>query len=115
MGWLFWDKGQELNQADGELAWTSFDVALRRIVINRNAIAQDGAVHPTQKPLRLIRWSLSFADKQEEAKSILDPFMGAGTTLRAAKDLGRQAIGIELEETYCEIAAKRLAQEVLPL
>jgi DNA modification methylase len=67
-------------------------------------------VHPTQKPVALMRWCLSFVP---DAQLILDPFMGSGTTLRAAKDLGRRAIGIEIEERYCEIAVKRLAQEVL--
>jgi site-specific DNA-methyltransferase (adenine-specific) len=66
--------------------------------------------HPTQKPERLAREFVSlFSDHGE---TVLDPFMGSGTTLRAAKDLGRKAIGIEIEERYCEIAAKRLAQEV---
>jgi DNA modification methylase len=73
---------------------------------------QDGAVHPTQKPLALIAWCLQFFPL---AQTILDPFMGSGTTLRAAKDLGRKCIGIEIEEKYCEIAARRLAQEVLAL
>jgi site-specific DNA-methyltransferase (adenine-specific) len=65
----------------------------------------------TEKPIELMRELVSlFTDPGE---LILDPFMGSGTTLRAAKDLGRRAIGIELEEKYCEIAVQRLAQEVL--
>lgn len=69
--------------------------------------------HPCPKPLPLMVELVSlFTDPGE---TILDPFMGSGTTLRAAKDLGRKAIGIECEERYCEIAAKRMAQEVLPL
>jgi site-specific DNA-methyltransferase (adenine-specific) len=67
--------------------------------------------HPAAKPLELITELM----KATEFSCALDPFMGSGTTLRAAKDLGRKAIGIEIEERYCEIAAKRLAQGVLPL
>jgi len=72
---------------------------------------KQNGTHPTQKPLALIKqFVLEFTDRCE---FILDPFMGSGTTLRAAKDLGRKAIGIEIEERYCEIAAKRMAQGVL--
>lgn len=65
--------------------------------------------HPTEKPLGLV----TKAARVFGGEAILDPFMGSGTTLRAAKDLGRKAIGIEIEEKYCAIAAKRLSQEVL--
>ncbi len=64
--------------------------------------------HRNQKPLELIRRALRWLP----LGVVLDPFMGSGTTLRAAKDLNRQAIGIEIEEKYCEIAAKRLRQKV---
>ena len=66
--------------------------------------------HPCPKPLGL--WKKVMNRVQPKAGTILDPFMGSGTTLRAAKDLGHKAIGIELEEKYCEIAAARMAQEV---
>jgi DNA modification methylase len=113
MGWLFWDKGQRISGSDGELAFTSFNCALRVFTFNRVELLLDGAKRPTQKPLKLIKRCITFADKHGAADSILDPFMGSGTTLRAAKDLGRQAIGIEINEAYCEIAANRLRQEVL--
>jgi site-specific DNA-methyltransferase (adenine-specific) len=69
--------------------------------------------HPCAKPIRPWRWLVSRTSL--EGETIIDPFMGSGTTLRAAKDLGRKAIGVELEERYCEIAAKRLRQSVLDL
>lgn len=107
---LVWDKTLHGNSyADCELAWTSFDANARIKRLNMVATNMDGRCHPTQKPKALMRWCLSFAPN---AETILDPFMGSGTTLRAAKDLGRKAIGIEIEERYCEIAANRLRQEV---
>ena len=68
-------------------------------------------LHPTQKPVALM--SRIVSGSTDHGDTVLDPFAGSGTTLRAAKNLGRRAIGIELEERYCEIAAKRLAQEAL--
>ena len=68
-----------------------------------------GLMHPTQKPVALLKQLIL----HHICQTVLDPFMGSGTTLRAAKDLGRKAIGIEIEEEYCEIAAKRMAQTVM--
>jgi site-specific DNA-methyltransferase (adenine-specific) len=72
-------------------------------------MAKNGRVHPNEKPLDLLRHLIAKAP----AGVIVDPFAGSGTTGRAAKDLGRKAILIEIEERYCEIAAKRMAQEVM--
>lgn len=69
--------------------------------------------HPCPKPIGSWTWLLNRASVERE--TVLDPFMGSGTTLVAAKNLGRKAIGIEIEEKYCEIAAKRLSQEILSL
>lgn len=111
-GWLVWDKGQRISQADAELAFSTRRGPVRVFTLNRVSIGLDGAVHPTQKPEALMRWSLSLFPK---ALTVLDPFMGSGTTLVAAKFLGKQAVGIEIEERYCEIAARRLSQEMLQL
>lgn len=117
--WLAWDKLDGLepfdNFSDVEFAWRAGGAGKDRIFrYTWKGIIQAGEkyrkVHPTQKPEALMRWCLSLAPN---AQMILDPFMGSGTTLRAAKDLGRKAIGIEIEERYCEIAANRLRQEVL--
>lgn len=120
--WLIWDKrdGVAFNdQADCELAWTRGTTGtVPRLFVHRwNGMLKasernEQRLHPTQKQVALMKWCLGF---YPEAKVILDPYMGSGTTLRAAKDLGRKAIGIEYEATYCEIAARRCAQEVLDL
>lgn len=110
-GLLAWFKIPTLEtMADFELAWTTFDRPAKTIQTNRN---REHRLHPTQKPMNVIKWCILQADKDRKAETILDPFMGSGTTLRAAKDLGRKAIGIEIDERYCEIAANRLRQEVL--
>lgn len=111
---LCWDKVRpnQKNASEWEYAWTSLigRAEMFRYCANGGFILDTPREHPTQKPLPLIKWCFSFFPN---AQTVLDPFMGSGTTLRAAKDLGRKAIGIEIEEKYCEIAANRLRQEVL--
>jgi DNA modification methylase len=121
-GWLVWNKlGDKKPCAFGdcELAWTSFDKSIRihnqlwrGLVREGEDNAANGPKwHPCQKPIELMRWCVGFTTKE----TIIDPYMGSGTTLRAAKDHNRKAIGVEIEESYCEIAATRLEQEVLAL
>ncbi len=112
-GWLVWDKERpdDLDQATCELAWTNFIKGVRRFRYLWNGMIRAGnenLCHPTQKPVALTLWVLSL--KWTPAGVVLDPYMGAGGVLVASKRLGRKAIGIEIEEKYCEIAAQRLAQ-----
>lgn len=82
----------------------------RPTVIRSSAAAEKNG-HPCPKPYPWMTWAVGLASVPTE--TVIDPFMGSGTTIVAAKNLGRRAIGIDLEERYCEIAAKRLSQEVL--
>jgi site-specific DNA-methyltransferase (adenine-specific) len=112
-GWLVWNKIiRNFSSGVCELAWTNLDIAVDAFDYSHGQLANEGKVHPTQKPLPLMSWCIK---KSSTSGVVVDPFMGSGTTLRAAKDRGLEAIGIEIEEKYCEIAAKRLAQGVLAL
>lgn len=116
--WLVWDKDNGRNDyADCELAWTNFDKPVRRLTFRFHGMLTEPGVdkedrwHPTQKPQPVMRWALFQAPS--DVRTVIDPFMGSGTTLVEAKRLGKLAVGIEREERYCEIAAKRLSQRVL--
>ena len=122
--WLVWDKGEAVG-GGGDIgtcwkqSWELIQVARTGELNGKRDGAvlkywmnpADSTIHPAAKSLPLLRYLVG----KVQAEIILDPFMGSGTTLRAALDLGRKAIGIELEERYCEIAANRLRQMVLPM
>jgi len=113
--WLVWDKDNTGNFADCELAWTSFNTAVRKFKWRWNGMLQENMkhkedrVHPTQKPVPLFMWILR--KYSEDNDLILDPFLGSGTTAVACEKLGRKWIGIEISEKYCEIAARRISAE----
>ncbi len=114
MGWMVWDKGQRnFSLADGELAWSSFQRALRIFEVSRAKALQDHKQHPTQKSLSLMKWCL--LKSSEKNSLILDPFLGSGTTAVACKELHRRFIGIEISKEYCDIANLRLNNTIQDL
>ena len=111
--WLSWYKPDAPpSMGNVEYAWTNLDQNSRMISVSIGATNAERVGHPTQKPEAVIRWALQQA---QDVRTVLDPFMGSGTTLVAAKRLGKAATGIEREERYCEIAAERLRQGALPM
>ena len=105
-GWLSWYKPDAPpSMGNFELCWTNRNANARQISCSISATNPERVGHPTQKPLAVMQWCLGFLPN---AETILDPFMGSGTTLVACAKLGRKGIGVELDEDYFEIACKRV-------
>ena len=109
-GWLIWQKfGNAPSMADLELAWTSLDMNARAFEKSVKSASLEknlqAAAHPSQKPVALMEWCLGFLP---DARTILDPFMGSGTTLVACQRLGRNGTGIEVDPEYFDIACRRV-------
>jgi len=113
--WLIWDKRRDTtpdNHGDAEMAWTNLDGVIRvhrqvwRGIVREGVenVALSPKFHPTQKPLALMEWSIGFVN----GATILDPFMGSGTTGVACAKMGRTFIGIEIDEKYFDIACRRV-------
>jgi len=110
--WLVWDKVNGNNDfADCELAWTNLPKAVRRIQYLWNGMLREKGAqrgdHPTQKPLEVMKWAIGHAPNSD---TILDPFMGSGTTGVAAVQMGKAFIGIEREGRYFEAACRRIRE-----
>jgi site-specific DNA-methyltransferase (adenine-specific) len=106
--WLVWDKSNAVpTMADVELAWTNLDRPAKRF---KGMVGRVEFGHPTQKPLDLMLWTIAQVEHYAPAQTILDPFMGSGTTGVAAVQMGRDFIGIEREERYFDIACRRIEE-----
>jgi site-specific DNA-methyltransferase (adenine-specific)/modification methylase len=109
--WLVWDKQNGSNDfADCELAWTNLGAAVRRIYWRWHGMIRKGddvREHPTQKPVGVMEWSIKWLP---DSLTILDPFMGSGTTGVACVNLGRKFTGIELVPGYFDIACRRIEE-----
>lgn len=124
--WITWDKREHVapdDAADCEYIWTNLDKPSRiyrhlwRGLVRRGEenVSRQPKYHPHQKPVALLRWLLEYADVSTD-DIIIDPYMGSGSTLVAARRLGLRAIGVEIDPGYCAAAVKRLKQpEIAPL
>jgi len=113
-GWLVWTKPERnFSLSEAELAWTSKDMPMRVYDCHRS---DSGREHPTQKPVSLMKWVI--INHTSEGDTILDPFMGSGTTGVACVQTGRNFIGIEIDPGYFNIAKRRIEdaqrQMILP-
>jgi DNA modification methylase len=111
MGWLIWDKGQRgFSLADGEMAWTSFNNALRIKEYARAKANKEEKNHPTQKPQEIMQWCFEYADRHSkiEIKLVLDAYLGSGSTMVAAHQLNRKCYGMELDPKYCQVIIDRM-------
>jgi len=113
MGWIFWDKGQRICNSDGELAFSSFDRALRVAEYNRVELLKEGTIHPTQKPAVLYRWLLTNYAKQGD--KILDTHGGSGSIAIACHDLKFDLDICELDSDYFEAMQKRFNNHIAQL
>lgn len=113
MGWIVWNKMQrDFSLADGELAWTSFDRALRIFDFARGSALADakqdfGKIHPTQKPIALYKWILK--NYAQPGDKILDTHVGSASSLIACYEMNFDYMGFEIDEEYYNMAVKRIA------
>jgi len=105
-GWLVWNKIiRNFTSSVCELAWTNLSIPVDAFDYSHGQLVHEGKEHPTQKPLPLMKWCI----EKTKAETILDPFMGSGTTGVAAAQLGRKFTGIEIEPKYFDIARRRVS------
>ena len=111
MGWLIWDKGQRgFSLADGEMAWTSFNNALRIKEYARAKANREEKNHPTQKPIEIMSWCFEYADRhsKNKVKLVLDAYLGSGSTMVTSHQLKRICYGMELDPKYCQVIVDRM-------
>jgi site-specific DNA-methyltransferase (adenine-specific) len=106
MGWIFWDKGQRICNSDGELAFTSFDQALRVAEYNRVELLLEGTIHPTQKPSVLYRWLLK--NYAKEGDKIFDSHGGSLSIAIACGEMGYDLDACELDQDYFKDSVARV-------